>query len=291
MDKKNLIHSLKNISVFEDHTGRAPHKPIMLLYALAQLQAGNTSVGFNDIYKPVEKILKSILPHRQKVNSLYPFWYLRSDGIWQISDISKLTQRKGKAEPLKSELKRFNIQAGFTEEVISLYRNIPDLISETATVILDENFPESIQDDIIELIPGLNIEPTCRSRSRNRDPKFRRRILIAYGYACAVCGYSIKLNDQFVGLEAAHIKWHQAGGPDTEDNGLGLCSIHHKLFDRGVFAMDKDMRLVVSDYANGDMSQDLIFRYEGHQIALPRKREYYPNQNFLSWHRDKIFIG
>ena len=41
------------------------------------------------------------------------------------------------------------------------------------------------------------------------------------------------LDQETLGIEAAHIKWHQAGGPDTEDNGLALCTLHHKRFDRG----------------------------------------------------------
>ena len=54
-----------------------------------------------------------------------------------------------------------------------------------------------------------------------------------------------------VALEAAHIKWHQAGGPDEESNGLALCTMHHKLFDRGVFTLSDKMKVIVSEIANG----------------------------------------
>ncbi len=47
-------------------------------------------------------------------------------------------------------------------------------------------------------------------------------------------------------IEAAHIKWHQAGGPDIEQNGIALCSMHHKLFDRGVFTITNTMKLQVA---------------------------------------------
>jgi hypothetical protein len=36
-----------------------------------------------------------------------------------------------------------------------------------------------------------------------------------------------------VALDAAHVKWWAMGGPDTIDNGVCLCSLHHKLFDKG----------------------------------------------------------
>lgn len=74
---------------------------------------------------------------------------------------------------------------------------------------------------------GLDIEFKGK---RSRDPNFRNKILRAYKYSCAVCGFNVRLGNNLVGIEAAHIKWHQAGGPDREDNGIALCSMHHKLF-------------------------------------------------------------
>lgn len=41
-------------------------------------------------------------------------------------------------------------------------------------------------------------------------------------------GFNVRLGHQLVGVDAAHIQWHQAGGPDTEENGIALCSLHHK---------------------------------------------------------------
>ena len=52
-----------------------------------------------------------------------------------------------------------------------------------------------------------------------------------------MCGYDVRLGNRELGLEVRHIKWHQAGGPDTEVNGLALCVLHHKLFDCGAYGM------------------------------------------------------
>jgi putative restriction endonuclease len=54
-----------------------------------------------------------------------------------------------------------------------------------------------------------------------------------------------------LGIEAAHIMWHQAGGPATIQNGLALCILHHKLFDRGVFTFSEDRMVQVSELAHG----------------------------------------
>jgi hypothetical protein len=42
-------------------------------------------------------------------------------------------------------------------------------------------------------------------------------------------------------------KLHESSRVEDElDNGLALCSLHHKLFDRGVFGLDDDLTVVVS---------------------------------------------
>src|SRR5690606_30440499 len=115
-------------------------------------------------------------------------------------------------------------------------------------LILELHFPETLHGEILEAV-GLNFH---MKQNIKRDPKFREIVLKAYEYSCAVCGLRIRLGNTLVGIEAAHIKWHQAGGPDVEENGIALCSLHHKLFDRGVFTIDQDNILLVSEYANGN---------------------------------------
>ena len=70
---------------------------------------------------------------------------------------------------------------------------------------------------------------------QKRDPAFRQRVLKAYEYLWAVCGLDVRLGSVSSPLDASHIRWHQAGGPKTEDNGLALCVLHHETFDLGTF--------------------------------------------------------
>jgi hypothetical protein len=37
-------------------------------------------------------------------------------------------------------------------------------------------------------------------------------------------------------------RWFAFDGPDTPDNGLALCSLHHKLFDLGALGLDQRLR-------------------------------------------------
>jgi putative restriction endonuclease len=63
-------------------------------------------------------------------------------------------------------------------------------------------------------------------------------------------------------LEAAHIKWHQAGGPDVETNGVALCVLHHRVFDLGAFTINSQLTILVSEKANGSgFSQEFLRRH------------------------------
>ena len=54
-------------------------------------------------------------------------------------------------------------------------------------------------------------------------------MLLAYEYRSAICGLDGQLFRQAVGIDAAHIRWWAADGPDEVGNALALCSLHHKL--------------------------------------------------------------
>jgi putative restriction endonuclease len=52
-------------------------------------------------------------------------------------------------------------------------------------------------------------------------------MLVAYEQRCAVCGLDVWIGLVSIAIEAAHVRWHQAGGPDEGPNGLALCCPHH----------------------------------------------------------------
>ena len=93
-----------------------------------------------------------------------------------------------------------------------------------------------------------------------------------------------------VGLDAAHIEWHQAGGPDTEPNGLALCSLHHKLFDLGAFTVHVDHRVLVSELVHGaGQFEEVLLRHHGRPIERPVQPEHVPAAPYLAWHRKQVF--
>lgn len=45
----------------------------------------------------------------------------------------------------------------------------------------------------------------------------------------------------------------RASSINSSINGVALCSLHHKLFDRGVFTVTESLDVVVSEQANGSV--------------------------------------
>ena len=91
-------------------------------------------------------------------------------------------------------------------------------------------------------------------------------------------------------LEAAHIKWRQAGGPNVVPNGLALCAVHHKGLDRGAIGIDDGLRILLSrDLHGGSALGDLFLRFHGRRLFTPHSKKLYPDTKFLAWHRTQVF--
>ena len=202
----------------------------------------------------------------------------------------KVGSRTSNTDAKRGELIKYHVQGGFRKDIFDMVTSDPGLVAEVANEILDANFPESIHEDILQaagLVLGRKTE-----EKRRRDPYFRDRIIQAYEHPCAVCGFNVRMGNTLIALEAAHIKWHQAGGPDSEENGIALCALHHKLFDRGAFTVSPDLRIQVSDRAHGTHGFDeWLGPYHGKALRPPQRPSYYPQPTFVAWHVREVFQG
>lgn len=291
MTPEKLKQQIRQIVVWKRGEQRAPHKPLLLLYALGRLvNRHQRFIPYVEVDRDLRSLLREFGPQRKACHTEYPFWRLKNDGIWELTNIEHVETRKGHTDGKKSELIKYGVCGGFTEEVFDLLMTHPSLVSELALEILSQHFPTTVFGDILDCV-GLNIQFEQVVR-RKRDPGFRERILIAYEYRCAVCGYDVRMGSQHVGLEAAHIKWHVAGGPDMESNGLAMCSMHHKLFDLGAFTVSDDLSLRVSQRANGTMGlSEWLMMFHGRSLRNSQSETWRPSTEFLSWHRTEVFHG
>ena len=290
MNQQTLIEQFLNIRTWIGDGGRAPHKPLLLLYALGQLAKGETKFPFVEIDRTVKQLLQDFGPSRNSCHPEYPFWRLQNDhNLWEVRT-SKAIRPNKSGDVSRKKLIAANAHGQFSKPVTKILVSDQQFLGNLITSLLDHNFPETIHEDILQSI-GFDLNNSTEMRKK-RCPKFREKVLQAYDYRCAICGFDVRIGHFPVALEAAHIKWHVAGGPDSEENGLALCSLHHKLFDRGAFTISKKNIMLVSDKANGTDSFDLwLMKYHGKKINSPQRVTYQPDLNFVSWHINEVFQG
>ncbi|MEQ9410069.1 MAG: HNH endonuclease [Fuerstiella sp.] len=288
---EEVKQKIRQITVWKRGAQRAVHKPLLLLYALGRcVNEGRRLLPYHDVDRDLRELLLEFGPERKSCHTEYPFWRLQNDGIWQLTNTAEVEPRASNNDAKKSELLKYAVEGGFTKPVFDVLRHDAALVTEVAIEVLSQHFPASVFEDILESV-GLEVRFNHSSR-RRRDPAFRDRILTAYEFRCAICGYDVRLGSQQLALEAAHIKWHQAGGPDTEPNGLALCSMHHKLFDRGAFTIADDLSFAVSQRAHGSSGlSEWLMAFHGRPLRKPQSDTYQPSPEFLTWHRREVFRG
>lgn len=284
----------------------APHKPLLVLLALARIQQGEPRLSS---FQAVEPKLKALLiefgPTGAEKRRHLPFWHLASDHrgqFWNLLGPDSLTQRPSGQTPTLGALRGPDVQAGFTEAIDTALREDPGLLGQVAQRVLNAYFPKTLHEDIAAEV-GLNLLPMPRTLepapetmdrglpTRRRDPAFRQKVLMAYEYRCCVCGFDLRVGHMPAGLEAAHIQWHTVGGPDVVPNGLCLCSLHHKLFDLGAFTIEpSDFRVVFSRHAiAGSRGHTGELATHGRRMLMPQTKQDGPGAEYLAWNLKNVF--
>lgn len=295
MTRDEIIQAFDRMRVWQRGDQRAPHKPLLVLFALAKVSAGDTAmIDWNEAGPRLKALLEEFGPDGSSSSRHYPFWHLRTDGLWQLDGPASILRRPPGATPTLTELRDNHIKGGFPPALRDALQRDPQLVALIAQRIVDAHFPESIRNDVLAAAgfpSDLSAATPAGEAARRRDPAFREKVLLAYQYRCGVCGHDLRLGNQTIGLEAAHIKWFQAQGPDIVPNGLALCSLHHKIFDLGAFTILPETYLMVfSQHLNGDDdTTKRMLAYNGARLTRPQSREYFPQTEFLEWHWKEVF--
>ncbi|MGK5499971.1 phosphorothioated DNA-binding restriction endonuclease [Streptomyces sp. URMC 125] len=271
---------------------RAPHKPLLLLYALGRFR--EDSAG-ELRYSAVEEDLGRLLAEYGPPNATtpaYPFHHLTGDGVWEV----RTDRGPGSPGTGVRELRASGAAGRLVPELRAALRRDPQLLGRMAQLLLDLHFPPSLHGELcaaVGLEPGPVEAVRLPAGRRQRDRRMRELVLTAYEYRCAFCGYDGRIGAVPVGLEAAHVRWWAYDGPDEVDNGLCLCSLHHKLFDKGVLGIGDGHRVLVSRHFTGGSrpARDHVTALAGRPLLGPRPGARPVAAAHRAWHLRQVFHG
>jgi putative restriction endonuclease len=124
----------------------------------------------------------------------------------------------------------------------------------------------------------------------SRSTAFRRVVVKAYDYTCAVCRIRVFTPEGRTAVVAAHIvPWSESRNDDPR-NGMALCGLHHWTFDQGLISVTADYRILVSPVIpEDDEDAEPILQLAERGLHLPTDRTLCPAKNALKWHFKNIF--
>ena len=304
MDQESyeLLDRFQRFKIWTNGSYRAVNKPLLILWAIGRcIQGQERMTEYKLVDEQLTHLLRAFGPPRRSVNTHHPFWRLRNDGIWEI-DRPELVTETLAGDAHKSSLFGHNIRGGLLEKDYDLFTRQNHLAITVSMSILDTHFPPTLHDDILNTME-IPVSPVAlhgipeqfekweEYRRRWRDPRFSKQVLSAYQHCCAICAFSIRINSSTVGIEAAHIVWHKDFGPNVVQNGIALCGIHHKLFDKGAFTLQcEDLAVTVSNVVTGQGYDEWLGQFQGQPMRIIPDPNDRPDRKFLEWHRREVFI-
>ena len=293
-DQQYWLHKLATLRIDRARGNPAPHKPLLLLVIIEMAErdeiasselilSPNLAFRFSVFWSVVAQRRKQLPEVR------LPFHHLGSSGIWQP------LAADGKPSPDKKLTTMIRLDPSF-------FACLADQgFLDRARRILIETDPYFRPEEKVALYSMLKIKPTMPQVHENeelyrasvqtgRDARFRIEVVVvAYKYTCALTGYRMTTLEMESIVDAAHIHEFRDSRNNEPCNGIALTKNAHWQFDRGLWSLNDDYRVLVNrerfieDGAPGQRLAD----FEGRRIFLPSDPKYWPEHTYLNWHRKR----
>lgn len=289
MDGESAFERLTRLRQYSASGERAPHKPLLVMLALAQLcSTGTSEMSWSVVEDRLGALLREFGPPSSGgPRPSFPFTRLRSDGVWTLSE----DVPNDAIGPLRAH----EVTGRLLPDIEQALLSDPGEVDRIARALVASQFPASLAPDVLMAVgfdPGIEYAGYERPEAeRKRSAQWRHRVVAAWDRSCAFCGFDGSIAGAPVGIEAAHVRWFNFGGPDDLDNGLALCSLHHKLLDRGVLGLsDPETIAVSSAFAAASDRGRQVYDLHGARLR-PRPGTRVPRIEHIQWHRSQVFKG
>ena len=117
MSAEAILTRFDELNIWKQGDQRAPHKPLLVLYALGRWQQGKVDVTFKEAEPDLTALLREFGPPRRSDHPEQPFWRLQRDGVWAVTAPPDLPLKRGADIPTVAALPSHDVRAGFFSEV------------------------------------------------------------------------------------------------------------------------------------------------------------------------------
>jgi len=298
---------------------RAPYKPFMLLAVIDLIAQGviqTNFVEFNaDLMDVFDLYWDRIMGREKSSNPVMPFFHLRSEGFWHLVPVPGKEQALAATPRIPSIGLLRRLVLGVTLDA-ALFEMLlkKETREDLQRVLIETYFAPEVRPELVELGQisaesfQYSLELLGRSKGRfrlklkesqegqehyhpvSRSTAFRRVVVKAYDYTCAMCRIRVFSPEGRVAVVAAHIvPWSESHNDDPR-NGVALCGLHHWTFDQGLVSATLDYRIEVSPVVPADEEgAEPLLSLAKRRLHLPADRTLWPARKALKWHRAEVF--
>lgn len=159
-------------------------------------------------------------------------------------------------------------------------RNLEDHFLSNNQVVI----PYEVQKQTSKFLGTLTAEEIELGAHLFKRASFRDWILTLYNNRCAITENAIQVGD-FINLEAAHIKPEAHNGTHLPCNGLALSRDLHWAFDKGLFTLSNDYKVIVHE----EVKDSFLNSFHSKPLTIPKIEIYRPHLPYIEYHRQEIY--
>jgi putative restriction endonuclease len=293
-DQHYWLQKLARLRIDRARGNPAPHKPLLLLVIMEMAENGeitNREVKLSPDLAFRFSVFWSVVAKRRKQppEVRLPFHHLGTSGIWQA------LMAKGEPSPDKRLTTMVRLDPSFFECISD------QKFLDKARRVLIETEPYFLPEERVALYSMLKIKPTTpeiredegtyrSSVQTGRDARFRIEVVIlAYKHTCALTGYRMTTLEMESIVDAAHIHEFRDSRSNDPRNGIALSKNAHWQFDRGLWSLSDDCKVLVNreKFIEDGVPGQRLADFEGRRIFLPSEPKYWPESDYLGWHRKR----
>lgn len=275
-------------------SGKAPHKPLLLLSLLDMAERGEiTQRSFTRTpglvlrFKSYGALVNERWPTR--LDMAMPFYYLHSQQFWHAFT-AEMTPARSPESCLLCEMHEeffemladadFRLKARLL--LVAHYFTKSEQVALMACLGLAAARGNPLPD-----VAELTRDAAEAAKHKGRSARFAVQVVSTYQFTCALTGLCCVTADGSAIVDAAHIEPWATSRNDDVANGLALSKNAHWMFDEGLWSVRPDGRVLVADrrYTEQGPDQLRLAPYAGRLLQFAPGVAQRPDPKRFATHR------